>query len=176
MNWTLEDVNKMNRTEFVEALGWIFEHSPWVADRAYGDAPYSSLASLHEAMTNAVRYASREEQLTLLRAHPDLAGKLQMTNASVKEQRGAGLTDLTPEEFADFTACNAEYTARFGIPFIMAVRGQNKYTIREAMGRRLDNSAEEEFETALRQVFRITRFRLEDLIHVTIEQTGGDSQ
>lgn len=169
LNWTLEDINEMDLPQFVEALGWIFEHSPWVAERAFPHGPFTSIDALHSAMAEAVRSATPEERLKLLRAHPDLAGRLQMSSASVSEQKNAGLSDLTPEEYADFTACNNTYTGKFGFPFIMAVRGQNKHSIREAMLRRLDSTPEAELDTALQEVAKIARFRLLDLLAPTGE-------
>ena len=164
MEITLGQVNRMTSEAFAETLGWIFEHSPWVAKRAWTARPFQSIEQLHRAMVRVVEEAALAEKLELLRAHPDLAGKLHMTDASVKEQQGAGLDQLSPEEFEAFTAWNRTYTERFGFPFIMAVRGQTKDTIGAAMRERVDNEADAELAAALREVFKITRFRLDDLI------------
>ncbi|TVY07290.1 urate oxidase [Paenibacillus cremeus] len=155
----------MTGPQFIDAIGWVFEHSPWVAVRAWKkSAPFRSLAELHEAMQLEVQLATESEQLALLRAHPDLAGRLKMSEASVSEQQGAGLTDLTPEEFAAFSSYNKLYTDKFGFPFIKAVRGHTKHTILAAMMSRLKGSPEEELELALREVGKIAMFRLTDLI------------
>ncbi|AFC30292.1 OHCU decarboxylase [Paenibacillus mucilaginosus 3016] len=166
--YTLAEINGMPADDFVESIGWVFEHSPWVAKRAHASAPFASLDAMHDCMTGVVREASAVEQLELLRAHPDLAGRLQMTDSSVQEQQGAGLTDLTPEEFAEFTFWNTAYTERFGFPFILAVRGHNKASILAAMKARYGNTPQEEKETALREVARIARLRLQD----TVDETG----
>ncbi|WP_426454269.1 2-oxo-4-hydroxy-4-carboxy-5-ureidoimidazoline decarboxylase [Paenibacillus sp. S-38] len=162
--YTLEELNGMNEDDFVGSIGWVFEHSPWVAKRAHASAPFASLDALHDCMTAAVEQAAPEQQLELLRAHPDLAGRLKMTDSSVREQQGAGLTELTAEEFSQFTFWNSAYTERFGFPFILAVRGHNKHSILAAMKERHRNNHEEERETALREVARIARFRLEDTV------------
>lgn len=163
MEITLGQVNRMTAEAFIETLGWIFEHSPWVAKRAWTARPFHSIEQLHRAMVRVVEESAVAEKLELLRAHPDLAGKLQMTDASVKEQQGAGLDQLSPSEFEAFTVWNRTYTEKFGFPFIMAVRGQTKDTIAAAMRERVDNEADVELSAALREVFKITRFRLDDL-------------
>lgn len=163
MSWTINEINAMDRDTFVNTLGWIFEHSPWVAEQAFDSVPFASVAELHQTMVDIVKSASTEAHLTLLRAHPDLAGKLQMTEASVSEQKGAGLSELTPDEYAEFTSWNAAYTSKFGFPFILAVRGHNKHSILESMRSRIYNEPEAERGEALRQIGIITRFRLLDL-------------
>ncbi|MCZ8521724.1 MULTISPECIES: 2-oxo-4-hydroxy-4-carboxy-5-ureidoimidazoline decarboxylase [Paenibacillus] len=170
--YTLPEINEMSLDDFVQSIGWVFEHSPWVAVRAYGSAPFASVEGLHRCMAGVVQRASREEQLELLRAHPDLAGRLQMTDSSVREQQGAGLTELTAQEYAEFTACNTAYTRRFGFPFILAVRGHNKQSILSSMKERQGNGPEDELETALREVARIARFRLLDTIEDTEREAG----
>lgn len=157
----------LSRAAFVEAYGGIYEHSPWVAETVHdaglgdADAP-DALASRMAAVVDA---ASDAAKLTLLRAHPELAGKLAVAGAltaqSTSEQAGAGLDQCTAEEFAEFTRLNDSYTARFGFPFIIAVASLDRQAILEAFRVRVDNNAELEFETALKQVHRIARFRLE---------------
>jgi 2-oxo-4-hydroxy-4-carboxy-5-ureidoimidazoline decarboxylase len=165
---SLADVNRMSASELRAALGGVFEHSPWVAERAGTARPFPSLAALHAAMVSVVRAASREEQLALLRAHPDLAGKTSragaMTRASVAEQSSAGLDRLTEEESERFGRLNAVYRERFGFPFIIAVRKHDKAAILAAFERRLGHTTEEEIEAALAQVFDITRLRLDALV------------
>ena len=161
---TIDQVNRLGRSEFVEAAGWVFENSPWVAERAWAGRPFSDLPAIHEAMSQQVREASREEQLTLLRAHPDLGARARMSDASNGEQAGAGLDRLTPDEFERLHAANAAYREKFGFPFLFAVKGSTKYDILDAIERRIESTWDEEFQTALQQVFRIAGFRLQDLI------------
>ena len=157
----IEDLNGLTRERFVEALGWIFEGAPWVAERAWAHGPFASLEGLHAAMVAEVQHASREEKLALLRAHPDLGVRARMSDASMKEQSGAGLDRLTPEELAEFQRMNAAYSEEFGFPFLFALKGSTKEDILRSLGARLGGTPEEEFHTALEQVFRIARSRLE---------------
>jgi 2-oxo-4-hydroxy-4-carboxy-5-ureidoimidazoline decarboxylase len=165
---TLPDVNRMSAEEFRRALGGVFEHSPWIAERARAARPFASLEALHAAMVSVVRRASREERLALLRAHPDLAGRAaragNLTAASRAEQSSAGLDRLTDEEYERFGRLNAGYREKFGFPFIIAVRQQDKTAILAAFEWRLGNTVEDEVEAALAQVFDITRLRLEALV------------
>ncbi len=163
---TLVRINAMTAVEFVEAFGNIAEHAPWVAETAASARPFASRDAMIGSFHAAIAEADRSAQLALLRAHPDLAGKAaiagDLTAASKSEQAGAGLDRLTPDEFERFTGLNRLYGERFGFPFILAVKGADKATILEAFEARIDNAAETEFQTALRQVKRIVRFRLED--------------
>jgi len=165
---TLPDVNRMSAEEFRRALGGVFEHSPWIAERARAARPFASVAALHAAMTRVVRDATRDEQLALLRAHPDLAGRAaragDLSAASLAEQSSAGLDRLSDEEHARFGRLNAGYREKFGFPFIIAVRKQDKKAILAAFERRLGNTVAEEIEAALAQVFDITRLRLDALV------------
>lgn len=161
---TMAELNAADRGSFVEALGWIFEHSPWVAERVWPARPFAGIDSLHTAMTEAVSHASREEQLALLRAHPDLGTRARIGDASRGEQEAAGLDRLTPAEFELLTRQNSSYRERFGFPFLYAVKGSTRHDILSALESRLGNSPEAEFQEALRQVFRIARFRLDDAL------------
>jgi 2-oxo-4-hydroxy-4-carboxy-5-ureidoimidazoline decarboxylase len=161
----LSRVNAMTTPAFVECFGSIAEHSPWVAEAALADRPFADLNAMIRSFDNAVRSASRELQLDLLRAHPDLAGRTRKIAVdSKREQKDAGLGALSPEEYARFQMLNETYRDRFGFPFIFAVRGATKHEILEAFQRRIANSAETEFDAALRQVCTILRFRLEDKV------------
>ncbi|MDZ7822706.1 MAG: allantoinase PuuE [Ahrensia sp.] len=161
----------MNRDEFVEHYGSIFEHSPWIAERAYddelGDA-HNSAIGLHSALARKFRSASQDERHGVLTAHPDLAGKLAaaklLTAESTSEQASAGLDALTADEHAAFTALNEAYTAKFGFPFIIAVKGLNKDQILSAFKQRIDNDRDTEFLAACKQVERIALFRLKDIL------------
>jgi 2-oxo-4-hydroxy-4-carboxy-5-ureidoimidazoline decarboxylase len=160
----------MTRPEFLKRFGGVYEHSPWIAEAVYDARLYPAhdgVKALHTAMVEAVETAPRERQLALLRAHPDLAGRLairgELTAASTAEQAGAGLDACTPAEFAHFQALNAEYTRTFGFPFIMAVRGRNRQEILAAFEQRVHSEPETEFRTALNEVHKIALLRLGDL-------------
>ena len=161
---TLAEVNAAERDRFVDALGWIFEDSPWVAERAWTRRPFASVAALHEAMVAEVAAADRAEQLALLRAHPDLGARARMSDASLGEQSGAGLDSLTATEFERLQQLNAAYRARFGFPFLFAVKGSTKHDILAVLAARLSATPDAEFAEALRQVFRIAQFRLQDAV------------
>ena len=158
----------LDRTAFVEVYGGVYEHSLWVAAAVFDGglgAEDDDPEALAGRMAQVVDAADEEAKLALLRAHPELAGRLavagNLTADSTAEQASAGLDRCTPEEFAAFHALNARYTARFGFPFIIAVRGLSRQDILEAFRSRSDNDRETEFATALEQVHRIARLRLE---------------
>lgn len=161
---TLDELNTSDRDSFVAALGSIFEESPWAAERAWRHRPFVSLEALHRAMIVEVSASSRDEQLTLLRAHPDLGTRARMTTASAGEQAGAGLDRLTPVEFERLRQLNAAYRDKFGFPFVFAVTGSTKHDVLAALTARLPAAPDEEFAEALRQVFRIAWFRLQDTV------------
>ncbi len=166
---TLAALNR-DRTCFIDTLGGVFEHSPWVAEGAWAARPFESVEGLHGAMVAVVEEAE-EKQLDLIRAHPDLAGKAAraggLTAASSQEQAGAGLDRLSEEEYRRFHALNDAYKEKFGFPFILAVKGHTKTSILEAFETRLPHSAQEERRTALAEIYKIARFRLEALIGET---------
>jgi OHCU decarboxylase len=161
---TLAAVNAMTAGEFTAAFGDVAEHSPWVARIVASLRPFSSRDALVEAFTATVRSAAREAQLALIRAHPDLATKAKLTEDSTREQAGAGLNTLSPGEFARFTGLNDRYKVKFGFPFIFAVRGATKHQILASFAERVNHGTEKEFATALEQVCRIFRFRIEDRV------------
>jgi len=161
---SIEDVNQMNKEEFVSAVGWVFEHSPWVARAAWESLPLYSREELLQRMVTVVKNAEEAVQLALLRAHPDLGTRLIISEVSQKEQAGVGLDRLTMDEHKEFMSLNQRYVEQFGFPFIMAVKGQNKGTILAAMKVRVANAYEQEFLTALNEVYKIVGFRLTDLI------------
>lgn len=156
-------LNALSKLEFVEVLGGIFERSPWVAEGVWAKRPFASSAELHEAMCAVVAAAGAEEQLALIRAHPDLAGKAALaglTAASSQEQAGAGLDRLTEDEYRRFHRLNDAYRTRFGFPFILAVKGHTRASILAAFEARLPNTPEVERERALAEIYSIARFRL----------------
>jgi 2-oxo-4-hydroxy-4-carboxy-5-ureidoimidazoline decarboxylase len=162
---TLAALNALDADGFTQVLGGIFEHSPWIPRAAHADRPFASLAALHAAMLAVVERASADRQLALLRAHPELARRTPLTAASAAEQGSKGLDRLDADEAAVFDALNATYRSRFGFPFIIAVRGQrDRGAILVALSARVRNGEAEERATALAEVAKIARFRLEDLI------------
>ncbi|HEU4367307.1 MAG TPA: 2-oxo-4-hydroxy-4-carboxy-5-ureidoimidazoline decarboxylase [Methylomirabilota bacterium] len=165
---TLDAVNRMGPDDLRQALGGVFESSPWVAERVGVAGPFASVERLHAAMTAVVREAPLQHQLALLRAHPDLAGRAaragEMSATSVAEQSSAGLDRLSDAEYERFARLNAAYVGKFGFPFIIAVRKHDKAGILAAFETRLGNAVEQEVEAALVQVFEITRLRLDGLI------------
>ncbi len=162
----VESLNGAGDVAFVARLGGIYEHSPWVAERAFAQRPFVSLEALRAAMQAAVLAASPDEQMALIRAHPELAGKLeaaQLTENSQCEQRQSGLDRCTAEEKSQMQSLNLHYREKFGFPFIVAVKGLDWAAIIERMGERLPHTREEEVATALAEIGRIARFRLEAL-------------
>ncbi|MEK8026376.1 2-oxo-4-hydroxy-4-carboxy-5-ureidoimidazoline decarboxylase [Pseudaquabacterium rugosum] len=166
---TLARLHAADVEGFVRLLDGIYEHSPWIAERAAARRPFASLAALHRALVEVVREAGEDVQRTLIRAHPELAGKAMvartLTAESTHEQGRAGLSDCTPEEFATLQRLNADYNATFGFPFILAVRGPrgdglHRTRIIETFARRLQATPEAEFAECLRQIHRIAGIRL----------------
>lgn len=165
---TLAAVNDMDEDAFVASFGDIAEHSPWIARSAYAFHPFADHEALVVAFHKAIDAAGHDVQHALLNEHPDLAGKAaiagKLAPESLNEQTGAGLDRMTAEEYALFTELNTRYRARHGIPFIRAVKGSTKDQIIAAFQERVENTPEQEFATALHQVGRIIRFRLEDRV------------
>jgi 2-oxo-4-hydroxy-4-carboxy-5-ureidoimidazoline decarboxylase len=160
----LSDLNTLGREAFVDALGWVFEDSPWVAERVWPGRPFVSVERLHETMSAVVFAATADRQLALLRAHPDLGARLKMSAASIAEQAGVGLDQLSPEMFNGLQALTAEYRQKFGFPFLFAVKGSTPAQILAALEARLPRERAVEFEEALRQVAQIAWFRLDSMI------------
>lgn len=165
---SLASLNAMSTADFVSAVGGVFEHSPWVAERAASARPFASRLALHQAMCSEVARATSDEQLALIRAHPELAGRAavrgELTVESAGEQKRAGLSSCTPEELAKLQALNAEYSKKFGWPFILAVKGHNPTSVVDALVRRVNHDAASERAESLDQIGRIAGFRLADLV------------
>ena len=165
---TIDDLNRATEAGFVAALGAIYEHSPWIAAGAVAARPFADVESLHAAMARMVAEAGEASQLALIRAHPDLAGRLARAGAlepsSAHEQARLGLDRLSDEEFEHFEKLNAAYLARFGFPFVIAVKRNTRASVLEAFGRRLHNDAATERQTALQEIDAIARFRLQALL------------
>lgn len=165
---TLDALNGFSVDEFTAALGGIFEHSPWVPQRAAAARPFASRLDLLDAMRAVVEAAPVEEQLTLIRAHPQLGARgrkrAELTEASSGEQRRAGLDACTDAEFEQLLRLNTAYVQKFAFPFILAVRGHDPTSILASVGSRLNNSPESERHTALTQIGLIAGYRLADLV------------
>ena len=168
---TLEHLNAADHAAFIGLLDGTYEHSPWIAEQAWPKRPFTSLAQLKLALVDTVRAAGRDRQLGLIRAHPELAGKAMLANTltaeSTTEQGKAGLTDCTPQEFAKILQLNADYNAKFGFPFILAVRGPRglglpKAEIIDTFERRQGNHPDFELAESLRNIHRIAEIRLND--------------
>ena len=162
--------SSLDRTQFVTLYGRVYEHSPWIAEAAWsmGLKPqHDTVEGLHQELAAIVDAAPRERQLSLLNAHPDLAGRLavrgELTVESTSEQASAGLDTCSPEEFRRFTELNEAYRRKFPFPFIMAVKSKSRAEILEAFERRIRHDEALEFRTALTEVHRIALLRLRDL-------------
>lgn len=169
MKLNLAQLNGLPREEFVRIVGPVFEHSPWIAEVTWSQRPFASVEQLHTALCETVRAAGEERQLALIRAHPDLVGKLalagQLTKESTGEQASAGLDRLSPEEVALFQQNNTAYQAKFGFPFVICARLNKKEAILNGFEIRLQNSREQEVRAALGEIFKIAELRLRDLTH-----------
>jgi len=165
---SLQQINAMSRRDFLATLGGLFEHSPWVAEGALTARPFRSAADLHEKMVAVMHEAPFERALALLRAHPELAGRAMvdksLTADSTNEQTRSGLTQCTPQEFERLQQLNAAYNAKFGWPFILAVKHLDRPTIIQTFAQRLEQSAAAEFAACLANIATITRWRLDDLL------------
>lgn len=163
----MEEINRIDRETFVQKFGHLYEHSPWVAEAASTERPFSDIEDMQRAFEGAMYRAPYEKQLDLIRAHPDLAGKAAMagdlTRESEREQSSAGLDRLSPEEYDVFTGVNRAYQEKFGFPLVIYAREHNKDTILENAGDRLENSTEKEIDTALAEISKIARYRLGEI-------------
>lgn len=160
----------LSEAEFVDRFGSVYEHSPWIAERAFNkgiDQSCDQIDRLHAAMKNVFESADKDEQLAVIRAHPDLAGKAalagELTDESTHEQASAGIDSLTESELSHFTQLNEAYKIKFNFPFIMAVKGSNKNAIIQGFEERINNSPEQEFKRAINEINKIAAFRLGEM-------------
>ncbi len=164
----LQELNRLAPADFAHALSSIFENSPWIPQSVVEQRPFASGIALHRALCEAVMQAGEQRQLALIRAHPELAGRAavrgDLTAASTAEQKGAGLSACTRQQYERLQQLNTEYNRRFGFPFVLAVKGHNPDSVIAALAERVTHDAAEERATALREIFRIARFRLADLV------------
>jgi OHCU decarboxylase len=165
---SLPQLNSFSREEFIRVIGPVFEHSPWIAETAFVKKPFANFENLRDALCETVKNSGEEKQLALIRAHPDLVGKIalagQLTRESTNEQASAGLNKLSPEEIDLFQKQNAAYKNRFSFPFVICARLNKKTAILAGFETRLKNSREQEIKTALVEIFKIAELRLRDLI------------
>ena len=166
--YEIQDVNLMDQSTFVSIFGSVYEHSSWVAEAVWRHRPFATLDGLHAAMDGIVQGAGQSRQMTLIKAHPELAGRLagsgQLTAESRAEQAQAGLGSLSENLTKRMLELNDCYQKKFGFPFIICARLNNVATILQAMEDRLTNSGETEFSTALREISKIGRLRLADIV------------
>jgi OHCU decarboxylase len=166
---TIEEVNALDREQFVGRLGFLFEGSPWIAEQAWHARPFADLDDLHDELCQVMYGAPLEQQVSLIRAHPDLVGRAalsgRLTTESSREQASAGLDRLSAEEIATFGRLNGEYKARFGFPFVVCARENKKESILAGFAARMGNSRDEEIGTALREVSKIAYLRLLDVVN-----------
>ena len=167
MKITLAELNNLDRADFMGTVGPVFEHSSWIAESTWSQRPFGTVEQLHAALCQTVRTASTEQKLALIRAHPDLVGRAALagtlTRESKGEQAGAGLNALSPEEIALFQKQNTAYHVKFGFPFVICARLNKKDAILAGFEKRLQNSPEQEIQTALEEIFKIAELRLRDL-------------
>ena len=165
---SLAELNHADRSAFVARVGGIFEHSPWIAEQAWDARPFKDVAALHAGMVRAMRAAPHLQQLALLRAHQELAGKAMVSNTltadSANEQTRSGLTNCSPQDLATLQTLNADYNKKFGWPFIAAVKYLDRASIIKLFAERLELSAADEFENCLANIEKITRWRLDEQV------------
>jgi 2-oxo-4-hydroxy-4-carboxy-5-ureidoimidazoline decarboxylase len=167
--FSIAELNELSKEKFVDSLGAIYEHSPWIAAGAWDLKPFSSLEDLGNKLNDTLRAAEPEARLELIKAHPDLAGRLaragQLTSESTEEQKSAGLDRLTAEEAADFDRLNSAYLAKFGFPFVICARLNDRQAILQAFRGRLTNDRSQELEAALAEIHKIAGLRLAQIVH-----------
>lgn len=166
--YKLTALNKLSRSAFIDLLGSIYEHSAWVAEQAYQQRPFDSVQRLQHVMFDIVQASSIENRLSLIRNHPELAGKEAdegtLTADSQKEQSRAGLNQCTAQELEQLRRLNKDYQQKFSFPFVVAVSGLNKHQVMTAMQTRLQNEYDREFTTSIDEIGKIGRIRLDALL------------
>lgn len=165
----IDTVNQMQRAEFTQTFAGIFEHSPWIAEKTFENkgVPFEDINDLFVRLCETVSASGDEQKLALIRAHPDLVGKLarqgKLTKESTAEQTAAGLMSLSEDETKRFETYNTAYKTKFGFPFVICARENKKAAILKAFPERMDNSPPQEMNAALSEIFKIARLRLIDL-------------
>ena len=166
---TISQLNQMSQGEFTAALKEIWEETPEIAQQAWHDKPFANIEALYRAMVAIVNGMNNEEQLALIKAHPDLGSKTKMAEASVQEQAGVGLDRLSKAEYQCFQTLNQAYKDKFDFPFIVAVKYHTKESILQAFETRLENSQKQEKQQALAEISKIARLRLESLVNLDLD-------
>ena len=165
---TLDEINRHSPREFSAAFGAVYEHSPWIAERAFARRPFASRLDLALALYRVVQEAGEDEKVALIRAHPELAGREAqagtLTAESTREQAAAGLGALSPDEAAELRRLNAQYRAAFGFPFVICARQNRRDAILGTLRARLSNTREQEIANAIAQIGEIARLRIADLV------------
>ncbi|PSB30231.1 2-oxo-4-hydroxy-4-carboxy-5-ureidoimidazoline decarboxylase [Chlorogloea sp. CCALA 695] len=161
---SITQLNQMSQEEFVNVLGTVFEHTPQIAQKAWNYRPFVDATQLHQKMVDVVSVMSIDEQLALIRVHPDLGSKALMAENSVEEQTGLGLDRLTAQEYDYFQLLNQAYKDKFGFPFIIAVKNHTKDSVLDEFERRLKNTVEVEIASAIAQINKIAWFRTLNLV------------
>ncbi|MEL7143590.1 MAG: 2-oxo-4-hydroxy-4-carboxy-5-ureidoimidazoline decarboxylase [Cyanobacteria bacterium J06643_4] len=164
MTYSIDQVNQMGQAAFVALFGAVFEETPGVASRVWCDRPFQNVAALHRQMVAVVEKMTTAEQVKLIQAHPELGKRGQMAEASVQEQAGAGLSQLNADDYERIQALNHAYREKFGFPFVMAVKGLNHSDILAAFESRLAGDETVERARSLSEIYKIARFRLDDLV------------
>ena len=162
----INKINKLSKSEFIKVFANIFENARWIAEELYNQKPFDNFEALSSKMLNIFEATTREKQLKILNAHPDLANKIKislLTPDSLKEQTSAGLDQCTEEEFDEFKHLNEQYKKKFGFPFILAVKGKNKNEILDNFKKRISFDPTAEFDQAIKQVKQIASLRLKEL-------------
>lgn len=165
MVYLIYEINRMSQMVFVEMFGGVFEDTPEIALQAWRKHPFADLNDLHQQMVAVVNEMTSEEQLRLIRAHPDLGSKVKMAEASVKEQADVGLDQVSSEEYRRFEFLNQSYKNKFGFPFIVAVKNHTKTSILELFECRVQNTVDAEKHQALKEIAEIAKFRLMNLVN-----------
>ena len=161
---SIDKVNKLNKSDFISIFGNVFEKTEWIAQKSYDSKPYKNFEELFSKMLEIFENTNKENHIKILNAHPDLAIEKRLTEDSKNEQQNASLNQCTNEEFLEFKKLNEEYKKKFGFPFILAVKGNNKEEILNSFRQRITNNINLEFEEAKKQVKKIANFRLSKII------------
>ncbi|MEL6491172.1 MAG: 2-oxo-4-hydroxy-4-carboxy-5-ureidoimidazoline decarboxylase [Cyanobacteria bacterium J06621_3] len=164
MTYSIDEINQMGQADFVALFGAAFEETPEVAAKAWCDRPFQNVSDLHQKMVDVVKKMTTFEQIQLIQAHPELGNRGKMAEASVQEQAGAGLSQLNADDYERIQTLNSAYQEKFGFPFVMAVKGFDRKAILEAFEERLHEGKEVERERSLSEIYKIARFRLDDLV------------
>lgn len=160
---TIDKVNNLSKFDFISIFGNVFEKTEWIAEKAYNSKPYNNFEELFSKMMKIFENSKQQEHLKILNAHPYLVVEKKLTRDSANEQNNANLDQCSDKEFEEFQKLNKEYKKKFGFPFIVAVKGKNKYEILENFKKRIKNEKNIEFEEAKNQVKKIASFRLEEI-------------